>query len=70
MRTGDSNADAIYHDPIAVPEETALAQLEIFERQMRAWAAEGVDNLAKVGALSMWYLSVAAGTFAELRYLG
>ena len=70
LSQSDPNAIAIYRKPIDVAENIAIAQLEIFESQMRSWMTEGLEGRAKVGALSIWYLSLAAGTFAEQRYLG
>jgi len=66
----DPHAEALYHDPVAVPDNISIEQLEIFQQMMSAWAREGTGGLEKVGALSVWYLSIAACTFTEQRLLG
>ncbi len=70
MARDDPYAESIYRDPIMVPEDMSLEQLKTFEQQIMVWSTEGVAGMAKVGAISIWYLSLAAGTFAEQRYLG
>lgn len=58
-----------FDDPVMVPECDAWKYLEHWQRTMVAWSGSQ-EGLAKVGALSVWWLSLAAGTFPELRLRG
>lgn len=40
----DPNAEALYHDPVTLPESISIQQLEIFQQMMSAWVREGVGG--------------------------
>jgi len=65
VASDDPYAEALYHDPVTVPEKISIQQLEIFERVMIGWTREGAKGLDKVAGLSVWYLSIAACTFSD-----
>ena len=54
-------------EPISLPEDKGLTLLQVWHRKMTPGEPEKV---AFVGALSIWWLSLAAGTFTELRVRG
>lgn len=66
----DKNAELIYHEPIVVPSGVLIDQLLIYQNQMSRWSRDGSTGLARIGALGIWYLSIAACTFPILRNRG
>ena len=65
VASDDPYAEALYHDPVTVPEKISIQQLEIFERVMIGWTREGAKGLDKVAGLSVWYLSIESCTFSD-----
>jgi hypothetical protein len=55
-------------DPISLPEDKGLTLLEVWHRQMKS--SSDPANVALAGALTIWWLSLAGGIFAELRMRG
>ena len=65
----DEDALEIFINPMAVPETIAFGILEEWERHMISLAGS-VEGRAKIGYLSIWYLSVIACQIGELRLKG
>lgn len=57
-----------FADPISVPEDKGLTLLQVWHGRMKI--ADDPKKMALVGALTIWWLSLAAGIFAELRIHG
>ncbi|MEZ5588972.1 MAG: hypothetical protein R3E46_18045 [Sedimenticolaceae bacterium] len=65
----DSLYWAAFEDPCAIPEDRAISMLHHWKNTMYGWSGSPQD-MAKVGALSIWWLSLAAGTIPEVRVQG
>ena len=59
----------LFEDPLRVPEDVAFDTLKMWKRYMFE-ISNTVEGMAKVGALSIWYLSLLAGQIGELRIRG
>ena len=58
-----------FNDPMKLGEERAFYYLEYWQKTMEEWAGT-IEGNAKVGAMSIWWLSLSACNIAELRIRG
>ena len=58
----------VFSEPLILSEEVSLAYLESLHKQI--FSMEGPQKELAIGAFFIWWLSLAAATFAELRVQG
>lgn len=64
----DPYTPLVFLDPLAMSEEASLSYLEKWHKRIRS--ANPQTEAAVVGVLTIWWLSLAAAAFAELRFRG
>jgi hypothetical protein len=65
---GETQLWRMFSDPLGLPEDASLKLLQVWHKMMRSAGGSGEE--AAAGTLAIWWLSLAAATFAELRVYG
>lgn len=64
----DTYTHLVFSEPLKLSEELSLTYLDTLHKQIISMA--GAKREIAVGAFFLWWLSLAAATFAELRFQG
>ena len=63
-------AKAYWEDPLMIEESKALERLDYWYKWMLGWSSEGVVGNAKVAAFNIYFYSLGAGVYPDLRIRG
>jgi|TARA_B110000967_G_C18579999_1_gene409165 hypothetical protein len=66
----DDPGKAYWEDPLMIEEGKALDRLDFWHNWMLGWSAEGVMGNAKVAAFNIYFYSLGAGIYPDLRIRG
>lgn len=61
---------AFWEDPTMIEENKCLDRLDFWAVLMLGWSQEGVKGNAKVASFNIYYFSLGAATYADLRIRG
>src|SRR5215813_6379514 len=64
----DTYTPLAFSEPRAISEQLSLSYLAEWHKKMQPTLTQSTMDFAAVGAFAIWWLSLAAGTFAELRF--
>ena len=70
MVENDDPARAFWEDPIMKDEDESLDRLDYWTKWMLGWSQEGVVGNSKVASFNIYYFSLGAATFPDLRVRG
>ena len=70
IRPKDTNISNVFNDPMLVSEQASLDYLKRWNTEFLLTPARTIEDQATVGAVMIWWLSLAAGTVGELRFRG